>query len=160
MQYRNPEGYFSTSHLPWCFQSRILPRFFLKSRVPSFKYGKFRILKTYWGHCIRYYEALNYFKSSKLYEALLKIAINLRSHDHFKVMIYLKNLWKQVAIKWRGTDLNFPSANVVQVRHCRDNEGVTIAIPLPQFCCEYGAWIASFNNVPLNTIIGSKSLYL
>ena len=102
MQYRNPEGYFSTSHLPWCFQSRILPRFFLKSRVPSFKYGKFRILKTYWGHCIRHYEAWNSFKSSKLYEALLKIAINLRSHDHFKVMIYLKNLWKQVAIKWRG----------------------------------------------------------
>ena len=101
MQYRNPEGYFSTSHLPWCFQSRILPRFFLKSRVPSFKYGKFRILKTYWGHCIRHYEAWNSFKSSKLYEALLKIAINLRSHDHFKV-IYLKNFWKQVAIKWRG----------------------------------------------------------
>ena len=102
MQYRNPESYFSTFHLPWCFQSRILPRFFLKSRVPSFKYGKFRILKTYWGHCIRHYEAWNSFKSSKLYEALLKIAINLRSHDHFKVMIYLKNLWKQVAIKWRG----------------------------------------------------------
>ena len=36
------------------------------------------------------------------YEAFLKISTNLRSHDHFKVMIYLKNLWKQVAIKWRG----------------------------------------------------------
>ena len=28
----------------------------------------------------------------KLYEAFLKISINLRSHDHFKVMIYFKNL--------------------------------------------------------------------
>ena len=85
---RNPESYFSTSHLLWWFQSRILPHFFLKSRIPCFKYGKFRIIFKWWS-------------TAKTCES-----------------IWLLN--KGV------TDLNFPSANVVQVRHCRDNKGVTI----------------------------------
>ena len=65
---------------------------FLKIPRPEFQIWEISDLEIYWGHCIRHYEAWNSFKSSKLYEALLKIAINLRSHDHFKVMIYLKNL--------------------------------------------------------------------
>ena len=101
MQSRNPEGYFSPSHLPWCFQSRILPLFFLKSRVPSFKKVNSTDPENLWGPCIRHYEAWNSLRAPN-YKAFLKISINLRSHDHFKVMIYLKNLWKQVAIKWRG----------------------------------------------------------
>ena len=102
MQPRNPEGYFSTSHLPWCFQSRILPLFFLKSRVPSFKYGKFHRSRKPIGGLVSGTTRPGIRLRAPNYEAFLKISTNLRSHDHFKVMIYLKNLWKQVAIKWRG----------------------------------------------------------
>ena len=122
---RNPESYFSTSQLPWCFQSRILPRFFLKSRVPCFKYGKFRIPKTYWGPCIRHYEAENLFKSSKLRSFP-------ENFDKFASTIIVK--WWSTATTCESiwllnkgvTDLNFSSANVIQVRHCRDNKGATI----------------------------------
>ena len=98
---RNPEGYFSTSHLPWCFQSRILPRFFLTSLVPSFKYREIPDPENLLGALYQAVRGLEFVRAPN-YEAFLKISINLRSHDHFKVMIYLKNLWKQVAIKWRG----------------------------------------------------------
>ena len=100
-QSRNPEGHFSTSLLPWCFQSRILPRFFLKSRIPCFKYGKFWIPKTYWGPCIRHYVAWNSFKSSKL-RSFPENVDKFASTIIFQLIIYRKNLWKQVAIKWRG----------------------------------------------------------
>ena len=133
----------------------------LNSRIESFKYGKFRVPKTYLGPCIRHYETWNSLRAPN-YEAFLKILINLRTRSFSSDNLPQKLVKAGAAININEgiTDLNFPSANVVQVRHCRDNKGVTIAVPLPQFCCEYGAWIASFNNVPLNTIIGSKSLHL
>ena len=97
----------------------------LKSRIPCFKYGKFRIPKTHWGPCIRHYEAWNSFKSSKLRsfpENFDKFASTIIfkwwSTAKTCESIWLLNEWV--------TDLNFPSVNVVQVRHCRDNKGVTI----------------------------------
>ena len=75
---------------------------FLQIPRPEFQIWEIpSIPKTYWGPCIRHYEAWNSLIAPN-YEAFLKISTNLRSHDHFKVMIYPKNLWKQVAIKWRG----------------------------------------------------------
>ena len=37
VQFRNPEDYFGPSNSRAYFQSRILPNFALKSRIPSFK---------------------------------------------------------------------------------------------------------------------------
>ena len=102
MQSRNPAGYFSTSHLSWCFLITNLTPIFLNIPRPEFQIpgnsgsrkptGGIVSGSTRPGICLR----------APNYEAFLKISINLRSHDHFKVMIYLKRLWKQVAIKWRG----------------------------------------------------------
>ena len=155
---RYPESYFSTSHLPWCFQSRILPRFFLKSRIPCFKYGKFRFPKTYWGPCIRHYEAWNLFKSSKL-RSFPENFDKFASTTIFKWWSTAKTCESIWLLNKGVTDLNLPSVMLFKFDTAETTKASLFAVPLPQLCCEYAAWIASFN-VPLNTIIGSKSLHL
>ena len=61
---------------------------FLKIPRPEFQIWEISDLENLLGALYQALRGLEF----KLYEAFLKIAINLRSHDHFKVMIYLKNL--------------------------------------------------------------------
>ena len=60
------------------------------------------------------------------YEVFLKISINLRTRSFSSDNLPQKTCESRWLLNEGVTDLNFPSANVVQVRHCRDNKGVTI----------------------------------
>ena len=54
----------------------------------------------------------------------------------------------------------FPLQMLFKFGTAETTKASLFAVLLPQFWCEHAAGIASFNNVPLNTIIGSKSLHL
>ena len=134
----------------------------LNSRIESFKYGKFRVSKTYLGPCIRHYETWNSLRAPN-YEAFLKILINLRTRSFSSDNLPQKLVKAGAAIKWRGywseCSLCKCCSSSTLPRQQRRLLTIFASVAPPQFCCEHAAWIASFN-VPLNTIVGSKSLHL